>query len=110
MEVKLTLEKSSKTGRGYQELLKEEERTKLLDIQTKNKQRRGQRRGGFRGRGIFRGKRPGFRGRRGGFRGRGRPNFGRGERPPMRGRGRGRPNIRRGGTGRGRGNDAPKTK
>ena len=110
LEVKLTLEKPSKTGEGYQEPLKEEERTKLLDIQSKNKQRRGQRRGGFRGRGRFRGRRPGFRGRRGGFRGRGRPNFGRGERPPMRGRGRGRPNIRRGGTGRGRGNDAPKTK
>ena len=114
LEVKLTLDKPAKTGEGYQEPLKEEERTKLLDIQSKRRQGRGQRRGGFRGRGRggFRGRRPGFRGRRGGFRGRGRgrPNFGRGGRPPIRGRGRGRPNRGRGGAGRGRGNDAPKTK
>ena len=102
LEVKLTLDKPSKTGEGYQEPLKEEERTKLLDIQSKRRQGRGPRRGGpRRGRGGFRGRRPGFRGRRGGFRGRGRgrPNFGRG-RPPMRGRGgRGRPNRGRGGRG-----------
>ena len=114
LEVKLTLDKPPKAGEGYQEPLKEEERTKLLDIQSKGRQGRGPRRGGFRGRGRggFRGRRPGFRGRRGGFRGRGRgrPNFGRGGRPPMRGRGRGRPNRGRGGAGRGRGNDAPKTK
>ena len=104
LEVKLTLDKPSKTGEGYQEHLKEEERTKLLDIQSKRRQGRGPRRGGpRRGRGGFRGRRPGFRGRRGGFRGRGRgrPNFGRGGRPPMRGRGgvRGRPNRGRGGRG-----------
>ena len=107
LEVKLTLDKPAKTGEGYQEPLKEEERTKLLDIQSKRRQGRGPRRGApRRGRGGFRGRRPGFRGRRGGFRGRGRgrPNFGRG-RPPMRGRGRGRPNRGRGGRGAG----APKS-
>ena len=106
LEVKLSLDKPAKTGEGYQEPLKEEERTKLLDIQSKRRQGRGPRRGPpRRGRG-FRGRRPGFRGRRGGFRGRGRgrPNFGRG-RPPMRGRGRGRPNRGRGGRGAG----APKS-
>ena len=107
LEIKLTLDKPAKTGEGYQEPLKEEERTKLLDIQTKRRQVRGLRRGlPRRGRGGFRGRRPGFRGRRRGFRGRGRgrPNFGRG-RPPMRGRGRGRPNRGRGGRGTG----APKS-
>jgi hypothetical protein len=107
LEVKLSLDKPAKTGEGYQEPLKEEERTKLLDIQSKRRQGRGPRRGApRRGRGGFRGRRPGFRGRRGGFRGRGRgrPNFGRG-RPPMRGRGRGRPNRGRGGRGAG----APKS-
>ena len=106
LEVKLSLDKPAKTGEGYQEPIKEEERTKLLDIQSKRRQGRGSRRGApRRGRG-FRGRRPGFRGRRGGFRGRGRgrPNFGRG-RPPMRGRGRGRPNRGRGGRGAG----APKS-
>ena len=106
LEVKLSLDKPAKTGEGYQEPIKEEERTKLLDIQSKRRQGRGPRRGPpRRGRG-FRGRRPGFRGRRGGFRGRGRgrPNFGRG-RPPMRGRGRGRPNRGRGGRGAG----APKS-
>ena len=110
LEVKLSLDKPPKTGEGYQEPLEEEKRKALLDIQSKRRQGRGQRRGpSRRGRGGFRGRRPGFRGRRGGFRGRGRgrPNFGRG-RPPMRGRGRGRPNRGRGGAGRGRGNDAPK--
>ena len=105
LEVKLSLDKPAKLGEGYQEPLKEEERTKLLDIQSKRRQRRGPRRGvPRRGRGGFRGRRPGFRGRRGGFRGRGRgrPNFGRG-RPPMRGRGRGRP------TRGGRGTGAPKS-
>ena len=107
LEVKLSLDKPAKTGEGYQEPLKEEERTKLLDIQSKRRQGRGPRRGvPRRGRGGFRARRPGFRGRRGGFRGRGRgrPNFGRG-RPPMRGRGRGRPNRGRGGRGTG----APKS-
>ena len=107
LEVKLSLDKPAKTGEGYQEPIKEEERTKLLDIQSKRRQGRGPRRGApRRGRGGFRGRRPGFRGRRGGFRGRGRgrPNFGRG-RPPMRGRGRGRPNRGRGGRGAG----APKS-
>ena len=103
LEVKLTLDKPAKTGEGYQEPLKEDERKKLLDIQSKRRQGRGPRRGApRRGRGGFRGRRPGFRGRRGGFRGRGRgrPNFGRGGRPPMRGRGvRGRPNRGRGGRG-----------
>ena len=100
LEVKLSLDKPAKTGEGYQEPLKEEERTKLLDIQSKRRQGRGPRRGApRRGRGGFRGRRGGFRGR-----GRGRPNFGRG-RPPMRGRGRGRPNRGRGGRGAG----APKS-
>ena len=103
LEVKLTLDKPAKTGEGYQEPLQEDFRTKILEIQSKRRQGRGPRRGGpRRGRG-FRGRRPGFRGRRGGFRGRGRgrPNFGRGGRPPMRGRGgvRGRPNRGRGGRG-----------
>ena len=102
LEVKLTLDKPSKTGEGYQEPLKEEERKKLLDIQSKRRQGRSGRRGGFRGRrGGPRGRRPGFRGRRGGFRGRNRGRGGRNMRgrgrPPM--RGRGRPNR-----GRGRGN------
>ena len=100
LEVKLTLDKPQKTGEGYQEPLKEDERKKLLDIQSKRRQGRPQRRGPpRRGRGGFRGRRPGFRGRRPGFRGRGRGRpFGRG-RPPMRGRGRGRPNRGRGGRG-----------
>ena len=107
LEVKLTLDKPSKTNEGFQDKLDEEERKKLLDLHLKRKDER--RRGGFRGRrrGFrgrrrgFRGRRGGFRGRRGGFRGRGR---GRG-RPPMRGRGRGRPPMRGRGNGpRGRGN------
>ena len=85
LEVKLTLDKPSKTNEGFQDKLDEEERKKLLDLHLKRKDER--RRGGFRGRrrgfrgrrGGFRGRRGGFRGRRGGFRGRGR---GRG-RPPM---------------------------
>ena len=103
LEVKLTLDKPSKAGEGYQEPLNEEERKKILDIQSKRRQGGRSRRGGFRGRrGGFRGRRGGFRGKRGGFRGRGRgrPNFGRG-RPPMRGRGRGRPMRGRGRGGRG---------
>ena len=92
LEVKLTLDKPQKTGEGYQEPIKEEERKNILDIQSKRRQGGRPRRGGFRGRrGGFRGRRGGFRGRRG-FRGRGRgrPNFGRG-RPPIRSRPRGRP-------------------
>ena len=107
LEVKLTLDKPAKTGgEGYQEPLNEEERKKLLDIQSKRREGRGPRRG-FRGRGRGRGRfrrGPGFRGRRGGFRGRGRgrgrPMRGRGGRPPM--RGRGRPMRGRGTRGRGR--------
>ena len=101
LEVKLTLDKPQKTGEGYQEPIKEEERKNILDIQTKRRQGGRPRRGGFRGRrGGFRGRRGGFRGRRGGFRGRGRgrPNFGRG-RPPIRSRPRGRPTRGRGGRG-----------
>ena len=94
LEVKLTLDKPSKTTEGFQDKLDEEERKKLLDLHEKRKDER--RRGGFRRRGFRgRGRRGGFRGRRP-FRGRGR---GRG-RPPMRGRGRGRPPMR--GRGRGR--------
>lgn len=93
LEVKLTLDKPPKSE-GFQDKLSEEERKKLLDIQTNRKQVRRQRRGGRGGirRGGLRGRRPGFRGRggfRGAMRGRGRPPMrGRG-RPPMRGRGRG---------------------
>lgn len=94
LEVKLTLDKPQKTSEGYQDPLPEEERKKILDIQSNRRQARPQRRG----RGGFRGRRPGPRGRRAGFRGRGRPNFGRG-RPPMRGRPRGRPTRGRGGRG-----------
>ena len=93
LEVKLTLDKPSKSSEGYQEPLKEDERKKILDIHSNRKQGRGLRRG----RGGFRG-RSGLRGRRAGFRGRGRPNFRRG-RPPMRGRPRGRINRGRGGRG-----------
>ena len=104
LEVKLTLDKPSKTTEGFQDKLDEEERKKLLDLHEKRKDER--RRGGFRRRGFRgRGRRGGFRGRRP-FRGRGRgrgrlPMRGRGGRgrPPMRGRGgRGRPPMR----GRGR--------
>ena len=110
LEVKLTLDKPAKTGgEGYQEPLDEEERKKLLDIQSKRREGRPPRRG-FRGRGRGRGRGrfrrgPGFRGRRGfrGGRGRGRPPMrGRG-RPPMRGRGRGG----RGRPTRGRGRGTP---
>ena len=100
LEVKLTLDKPQKTGEGYQEPIKEEERKNILDIQPKRRQGGRPRRGGFRGRrGGFRGRRGGFRGRRG-FRGRGRgrPNFGRG-RPSIRSRPRGRPMRGRGGRG-----------
>ena len=112
LEVKLTLDKPSKTTEGFQDKLDENMRKTMLEIHEKRRQeRRGfrGRRGGFRGRrGGFRGRRGGFRGRRGGFRGR-RPMRGRGR--PMRGRGRGapirgkgRPPMNRGGNGqRGRG-------
>ena len=94
LEVKLTLDKPSKTTEGFQDKLDEEERKKLFELHEKRKDER--RRGGFRRRG-FRGRRGGFRGRRP-FRGRGRGR-GRG-RPPMRGRGRGRPPMRGGRGGR----------
>ena len=109
LEVKLTLDKPAKTGgEGYQEPLAEEERKKILDIQSKRREGRPPRRG-FRGRSRGRGRfrrGPGFRGRRGGFRGgrgRGRPMRGGRGRPPMRGRGRGG----RGRPTRGRGRGAP---
>ena len=108
LEVKLTLDKPSKTNEGFQDKLDEEERKKLLDLHLKRKDER--RRGGFRGRrrgfrgrrGGFRGRRGGFRGRRGGFRGRGRGFRGR---ATIRGRGRGGTSVRgRGNGSRGRGN------
>jgi hypothetical protein len=96
LEVKLSLDKPEKTGEGYQEPLKEDERTKLLDAQSKRRQRRPQRRGQpRRGRIGFR-RRPGFRGRRVG-RGRGRSNFGRVR--PQRGIGNRRGRNNRGGRG-----------
>ena len=112
LDVKLTLDKPSKTTEGFQDKLDENMRKTMLEIHEKRRQeRRGfrGRRGGFRGRrGGFRGRRGGFRGRRGGFRGRrpmrgrGRPMRGRGRGAPI--RGRGRPPMNRGGNGqRGRG-------
>ena len=100
LEVKLSLDKPQKTGEGYQEPLKEDERKKLLDVQSKRRQAGPRRRGAFRRRGGFRGRRPGFRGRRPGFRGRGRgrSNLGRG-RTPMGGRGNARGRSNRGGRG-----------
>ena len=100
LEVKLSLDKPQKTGEGYQEPLKEDERTKLLDVQSKRRQAGPRRRGAFRRRGGFRGRRPGFRGRRPGFRGRGRgrSNLGRG-RTPMGGRGNARGRSNRGARG-----------
>ena len=100
LEVKLSLDKPQKTGEGYQEPLKEDERTKLLDVQSKRRQAGPRRRGAFRRRGGFRGRRPGFRGRRPGFmgRGRGRSNLGRG-RLPMGRRGNTRGRSNRGGRG-----------
>ena len=112
LEVKLTLDKPAKTGgEGYQEPLAEEERKKLLDIQSKRREGRPPRRG-FRGRGRSRGRgrfrRPGFRGRRWfGGRGRGRPKRGGRGRPPMRGRGRGMRG--RGRPNRGRGTRGPRS-
>ena len=114
LEVKLTLDKPSKTTEGFQDALTEDERKKLYDIHIKQREDRRngrfrrrrvfrRRRGGFRGRRPFRGRRGGFRGRppmrgrrimRG--RGRGRGLRGRGGRPPM--------NARGGNTPRGRGN------
>ena len=110
LEVKLTLDKPAKTSEGFQDVLSEEERKKLLDIHLKRRQERTMRRGrgGLRGRrGGFRGRRP-FRGRRSfrgrpPMRGRGRPMRGRGR--PTRGPSSGRGNPARGrGTPRGRGN------
>ena len=117
LEVKLTLDKPSKTNEGFQDKLDEEERKKLLDLHLKRRDERrrrggfrGRRRGGFRGRrGGFRGRRGGFRGRRGGFRGRRGGYRGRGRgfrgRATIRGRGRGGTSVRgRGNGSRGRGN------
>ena len=68
LEVLLTLDKPKQLGEGYQEPLKEEERTKLLEIQSKRREgRRGRRGASRRGRGGIRGRRPGFRGSRAGF-------------------------------------------
>ena len=97
LEVVLTLDKPTTSGEGFQDVLSEEERKKLLELRDKRREER-QKRGGEgerRGRGT---RRPPFRGGRG--RGRppmrgGRPPF-RGGRPPMRG---GRPPFR-GGRGR----------
>ena len=128
LEVKLTLDKPSKVTEGFQDVLNEDERKKLLDIHLKRRDdiRNGRfrrrrppfrgRRGGFRGRRPFRGRRGGFRsrppmrGRRRIMRGRGRGLRGRGGRPPMSGnrgnapRGRGNAPRGRGNPPRGRGN------
>ena len=103
LEVVLSLDKPSTSGEGFQEVLSEEERKKLLELRDKRRAERekegGFRRGG-RGRGPMRGGRPPMRGGRGRppMRGGRPPMRGRGGRPPMRG-GRGRPNFR-GGRGR----------
>ena len=97
LEVILSLDKPEKETEGFQEPLDEENRKKMLEIQSRGREQRRNLRGrGFRGRG-FRGR---GRGRRGfNFRGR---RFGRGTRTMRRGfrnRGRGlfrRGNIRRG--------------
>ena len=95
LEVVLTLDKPTTSGEGFQDVLSEEDRKKLLELRDKRREER-QKRGGERGRGT---RRPPFRGGRG--RG-GRPPM-RGGRPPMRG---GRPPMRgsrppfRGGRGR----------
>ena len=95
LEVVLTLDKPTTSGEGFQDVLSEEERKKLLELRDKRREER-QKRGGEgerRGRGT---RRPPFRGGRG--RG-GRPPM-RGGRPPMRGSrppfrgGRGRPPMR----------------
>ena len=87
LEVVLTLDKPTTSGEGFQDVLSEEERKKLLELRDKRREER-QKRGGEgerRGRGT---RRPPFRGGRG----RGRPPM-RGGRPPFRG-GRGRPPMR----------------
>ena len=95
LEVVLTLDKPTTSGEGFQDVLSEEDRKKLLELRDKRREER-QKRGGEgerRGRGT---RRPPFRGGRG--RG-GRPPM-RGGRPPMRGSrppfrgGRGRPPMR----------------
>ena len=93
LEVVLTLDKPTTSGEGFQDVLSEEDRKKLLELRDKRREER-QKRGGEgerRGRGT---RRPPFRGGRGGrlpMRG-GRPPM-RGSRPPFRG-GRGRPPMR----------------
>ena len=98
LEVVLTLDKPTTSGEGFQDVLSEEDRKKLLELRDKRREER-QKRGGEgerRGRGT---RRPPFRGGRG----RGRRPPMRGGRPPMRG---GRPPMRggrppfRGGRGR----------
>ena len=102
LEVVLTLDKPTTSGEGFQDVLSEEERKKLLELRDKRREerqkrggegdRRGTRRPPFRG-GRGRGGRPPMRGGRPPFRGgRGRPPM-RGSRPPFRG-GRGRPPMR----------------
>ena len=97
LEVVLTLDKPTTSGEGFQDVLSEEDRKKLLELRDKRREER-QKRGGEgerRGRGT---RRPPFRGGRGRGRG-GRPPM-RGGRPPMRGSrppfrgGRGRPPMR----------------
>ena len=91
LEVILSLDKPDKEGEGYQEPLDEDNRKKILDIQSRGREQRRNLRGrgrGFRGR-ARRFIRRGFRGRR----------FGRGLRRGFRARGRvmRRPgNLRRG--------------
>ena len=101
LEIVLSLDKPTTTGEGFQNVLSEEERKKLLELRDKRRAER-EKEGGFRrgGRGPMRGGRPPMRGGRGRppMRGGRPPMRGRGGRPPMRG-GRGRPNFR-GGRGR----------
>ena len=96
LEVVLTLDKPTTSGEGFQDVLSEEDRKKLLELRDKRREER-QKRGGEgerRGRGTRRPPFRGGRGRRPPMRG-GRPPM-RGGRPPMRG---GRPPFR-GGRGR----------
>lgn len=106
LEVILTLDKPTTEGEGFQDMLSEAERKKLLDLHNKRRdERRDEREPQRSGRGFQRGGRPQYqqyrddrqfrggrpRGRgqsfrgRGNFRGRGQPFRGRGQ--PFRGRG-----------------------
>ena len=105
LEVILSLDKPTATGEGFQDVLPEEERKKLLEQRDK-KREEARRKGGYRNDGKFnqRGGRRPMRGGKPPSRGgrpnrgwgwrlppRGRPMRGRGGRIPIRGRG-GRPN------------------